>query len=204
MRLIQLLLVLVFLGFLPSGCGDCGCDGCGDFTRFTVTELNLKQINPFDGNLIQDTLVYLPADSCILAIGVEKATLAFNEQPEKTTPSFPVFSNTAFACSPPDPNYQRIGKLIIITDKAIKLTNTDSVRAGTDITAYFLASTNLTYFDSVAKVLPATFFADTKGYALFLKPRFTPPKQTTLTFNLLIGLSDGIQQVFSQRELRIK
>ncbi len=205
LRLVQLLLILAAVGFLPSGCDDCGKS---NVIMFNVNALHLHQVTTSDSTVLikADTLAYVSVDSCILAIGIENVSFALNKQPEKAKSIFPNFSNPVFACDPPLPNNQWIKKFVIIAEKAVRLTATDSVKTGQDITPYFLASQDPGFFysDSAEKVARSINLYNPKGYILFLKPNFIPQKETTLTFHVFIDLSDAPNQVFSQRQIRIK
>lgn len=204
-RIIQLVIFFVALGFLPSSCDDCGKS---NVMRFKINALHLHQITGSDSSVVvkADTLIYVPTDSCILGVGIENVSFAFNKQPEKAKSFFPNFSTPVFACSPEDPNNQWVKKIAIIAEKAVRLTVTDSVEKGQDITHYFLASPSPVFFhsDSVEKVARGINFYNPKGYILYLKPNFIPQKETTLTFQVFIDLSDAPNQVFSHRQIRIK
>lgn len=205
LRLVQLLLILFAVGFFPSGCDDCGKS---NVIMFKVNALHLHQLALSDSSILikADTLAYVSVDSCILGVGIENVSFALNKQPEKTKSILPNFSNPVFACDPPLPNNQRLKKFAIIAENAVRLTATDSVKTGQDITPYFLASQDPGFFysDSAEKVARGINLYNPKGYILYLKPNFIPQKETTLTFHVFIDLSDAPNQVFSQRELRIK
>lgn len=205
LRLVQLLLILAAVGFFPSGCDDCGKS---NVIMFNVNALHLHQVTASDSSVLikADTLAYTSADSCILGVGIENVSFALNKQPEKAKSIFPNFSNPVFACEPPLPNNQWIKKFAIIAEKAVRLTATDSVKTGQDISAYFSASPGPDFFysDSVEKVARGINLYNPKGYLLYLKPNFIPQKETNLTFQVFIDLSDAPNQVFSHRQIRIK
>lgn len=205
LRLVQLLLILAAVGFFPSGCDDCGKS---NVIMFKVNALHLHQITQSDSSILikADTLAYVSVDSCILGVGIENVSFAINKQLEKAKSIFPNFSNSVFACSPKDPNNQWIKKFAIIAEKAVRLTAADSVETGQDITPYFLASRGPAFFysDSAAKFARGINLYNPKGYILYLKPNFIPQKEITLTFQVFIDLSDAPNQVFSNRQIRIK
>ncbi len=209
-NLSRLFFFLLFCGLIPLSCEkECDHCGCGPFENadFQITELDIKTINPASLNPL-DSSVYYDVDSLVKSIFIaDKIDVAL-----KTSPQFNLFTNSAFACTPPEPkSTQFISSIQIISNRDMGMVYPDSIKTEDQITDLFLykmryghdPDVELRWYNDLSS-LPLEKLRFNENYNINLKLSVPPSQPTVFDVDIIITLSDSLTFNFENHILKVK
>lgn len=193
-------LLLILLGFIPFSCEkdetSCGKSkpSKNNVTKFKIEEFGISTIT-LDKSL--DTNIYTSIDSIYKKVYILKKTYL-----TQTKPFHFSFSNSLYACSPPILFSTNIFSEIEIKSKSNFIDGNDSVILGENITSKFKIKGTYSNFIEIKDFIKEknSLNEDSKQY---FKAKIKPHENLDLIFDLIITLSDGTKQIFSNQLLKI-
>jgi hypothetical protein len=192
----SLLFLLIFSGFFPYSCTTCNEPPVKDFY---IKSFDLKTVDL--AGLQVDTSQFFSHDSLAKSLTIkEKTDVVFNN-----APGFSLFTNTAYACSPPEPmSMETITKMEIIARSQFSAAG-DTIKPGDNITADFLIGEPYTY----SNFKPANQDINNKQRLhiqsnLLIKYSKKPDMNTPMKFDVLVTLSNNDVHSFTGQTLKIR
>lgn len=128
MKRVTSLLALIIITNLPTSCGL----GCGPFDNY---ELKIVTISSTVGSIFENT--FSESISTNFDAAVIRAVVDETHRVGQTTENFIGLSNLAYACSPPEPGFQRLRAIRIISSESV-FVNGNEYKAGDDLGVIFI------------------------------------------------------------------
>lgn len=193
--------ILLFVGVIPVGCDlfcldDCGC-GNTVVRDFSIMGLGLQTTS--DTGTPLDTSVVYPYQEIFKLIAIADWQVVRAESPSALT-----FLNTAYACSPRDPQavqgFQSI-KIEALNSFTLNSAN-DEIKAGDDVTNRF----GMSYFSTGTFVDVDLFIQEMRNIYLYdmftIRLKEKPFQQVSMKLKFTIEMTDGSIYTFDEEILK--
>lgn len=207
-KLLSLVFLLIFLGFMPIASCINQCDGpCGCFPVFEAEEFSINQLaiepvfrsetsQPFN----PDMFYFYQT----LYLGIWASDFRqVSEKMENVSYKSGFFPSALANCSSGEiVSLESLSGLKVINRSAIQITEDIFLEEGEDITNRFVATTNFQQFDGIEVFLRRNhrFQEQVRFHMRFNQKPFSP---SVLIFDVFVELNNGNNYIFRSQSLKI-